>query len=408
MYRYSQYGRRIIYPNVSPAPLASSVSDCNELGKSRKDRYSFRNYVNDIFIETGAPITNTNLDTILSPTTFEIDGFKTYNKYIKMFLNIRFIKDALYAYCIYDAKMYSPNFLDGIRINGLKPTFIHFDLSEHESYKYSLSMHVTNPLWLKLTTLKLELRNDYVPCLCNVVTVNKIVTKKHFDLILMSTVCIEKPYQDDFALIPQFVKYYSEVIGIQHFYLYYNGSLDDVHLPQLENVTYIEWNYPYNAKTTENGCFIHCSQIGSVNDLLSWAKQFSKYIMFVDLDEFVYWNNSIPLIQYILNQNYKCYGMRNVFTALKNSSTTVSYNENWIKMLLNNDFEVIPTICEFQFRSKCIVRTDIKLMGVHKIVDPIYTDILEETLIFDPDICGFHHIYNFSERTRFSGLELSW
>ena len=186
-------------------------------------------------------------------------------------------------------------------------------------------------------------------------------------------------FKDDYRLIPGYVRYYKE-LGVEHFFMYYNKRMGSDPLPDLPDVTYIEWDYPYY-----NQEYGHWAQITAINDFLYWAKHFADYVLFNDLDEFI----QVPLD---LTGDKLCYGFTNRFVTLDDPSQTGDIKNKKIKLFdWSNDF---PR------KSKCIVSTrQVVTMGVHQPNIPRYNE--ENTKILGE----FFHVSNFEDRTRVTGLE---
>ena len=75
----------------------------------------------------------------------------------------------------------------------------------------------------------------------NIVLQNKKVKKNFLTLTTL--------FKNDYNLFTLFYKYYKNQ-GIEHFYLYYNGLINNkiVELLNYKDVTLIEWNYEYIVK----------------------------------------------------------------------------------------------------------------------------------------------------------------
>ena len=84
--------------------------------------------------------------------------------------------------------------------------------------------------------------------------------------------------------------------GVEHFYMYYNGELNDdiKNILNKPNVTLHEWNYSYWSRFKGR---LHFAQMGQIQHALyKYGKDSSEYMIFCDLDEFLYLKENITLI----------------------------------------------------------------------------------------------------------------
>lgn len=202
-------------------------------------------------------------------------------------------------------------------------------------------------------------------------------------------------FKDDEKLIPSYIEYYTQM-GIEHFYLYYNGSLKEKigMLPKYNNVTYLQWNHPYIFDKK------YFAQIGAIHDFLYWAKHFAKYALFNDLDEYIFWaNKETPFKDFILENDKSYYGFCNCFVYLKNKQYEIEPTKDTYKLITDNRFEKTNMIYEYGKRSKCVIKTDdIESMGVHFIISPEKID----NIIFKFHEAGIYHVCNFVNRSNVS------
>jgi hypothetical protein len=176
-------------------------------------------------------------------------------------------------------------------------------------------------------------------------------------------------FKDDVKLIPAYLKYYSE-LGVEHFYFYYNGpDIQTMNFPVYDNVTYIEWKYPYAL----------FAQHGAINDFLFWSKHMSEYVLYNDLDEFIYWKyNDNTLLEFIDSTKYLCYTFRNWFTALKNRRYKIEPDITNYDMIKNEQFELYSQFSDINHRCKCIVSTKIIAMSVHAVKTPTKEEMKDQ------------------------------
>jgi len=260
-------------------------------------------------------------------------------------------------------------FIDDACINGQRAEHIRLD-SQTEDSDYSMThiFRTSNDSWEIL---------DEIPVFFNTTpcgTIKKDKVKRH-RLVAMTL------FKEDYKLIPAYVKYYTE-LGVEHFFLYYNKTFGSDPLPNIDNVTYIQWNYPYY-----NGKGAHCAQITSINNFLYWAKHFADYVLFNDMDEFI----QVPLDL----GDKLCYGFINRFIVLDNPEQC----EETCERIKNKNYKKLDWTNEYPRRSKCIVSTQIYAMGVHCPNIPRSTP--ENTTILGE----FHHVTNFACRSPVENID---
>ena len=98
-------------------------------------------------------------------------------------------------------------------------------------------------------------------------------------------------YDDSVTHLPLFFKHH-QTIGVDKFFMYYNGPLSLVidSLPKLAGVEYIEWNYPYYV-VNESGQVLATTQAACLNTYMRKYGVFSDYNIFIDVDEYVLCKN---------------------------------------------------------------------------------------------------------------------
>ena len=171
---------------------------------------------------------------------------------------------------------------------------------------------------------------------------------------LINELSLTTLFKDDYNLITIFYNYYIKQ-GVTNFYLYYNGKLsNDIILKyNLPGVTLIEWNYPYWIKNYFSN---HYAQMGQMHHaLFKFGKDLNKYMIFCDLDEYLYIPN-IKLIDYIKNNdNIDIFGFNNLWCDVEQ-----------IDINIPNNINCSDEILKFKDRSKCIYNTEIvNTIGIH-------------------------------------------
>ena len=213
-------------------------------------------------------------------------------------------------------------------------------------------------------------------------------------------------FKNDYKLLPEFVSFYS-ALGVEKFYLYYNGPLGGVDWGFLQtsdeikdaDIVLVEWNIDYwwtlsaptGLKTYDEQGFQHHAQTMAINHNLHCAKGHSEYSFFVDLDEYVYTPKSIL-------ERYCQTGASIVFqcwwTALDGAE-----RESYSLSADNTEIRVLPNGAG-NHSTKCLVKiADVNVMGVHV----PYQHNAKRILFLD----GFFHIRRIQDHEREKFLRLS-
>jgi FkbM family methyltransferase len=194
-------------------------------------------------------------------------------------------------------------------------------------------------------------------------------------------------FKDDINLIEPYVRHHRK-LGVEHFYLYYNGVEPLAKLPVFVDVTYMPWPHVYRF----NG--LHVAQLGAMTDMLAMAKHVAEYVLFSDLDEYLIWRpRHLSLCDFIaLNDGFKVYAFLNDFILLENPKRIgLQIDEGRYKKTLQ---------MEFGKRSKCIVNASlINVMGVHKPMKDVGED---EICVLAAPMCELLHICNLQGRQNVS------
>lgn len=101
-------------------------------------------------------------------------------------------------------------------------------------------------------------------------------------------------FQDDAPYLKEWIDYHRK-IGVEHFWLYNNNSVDnfrEVLNPYIEEgtVTLIEWPSVYAENEFVHFCFT--VQVEAYNDAIARAKNVSKWLALIDTDEFI-----VPMVE---------------------------------------------------------------------------------------------------------------
>jgi hypothetical protein len=142
--------------------------------------------------------------------------------------------------------------------------------------------------------------------------IKKIFILNHIQSILSNNIVHTTLFKDDFQLIPLFYNYYKK-LGIQHFYFYYNGILNDYiknfikNISDNNDITLIQWNFQY--WNNKDCYYIHHAQLGQMNhSLYYFGKNNHQFILFNDLDEFIDLKNKVfkDIIENNLHYQFQC------------------------------------------------------------------------------------------------------
>lgn len=199
-------------------------------------------------------------------------------------------------------------------------------------------------------------------------------------------------FKYDYKVFETTYNYYIKQ-GVEHFYLYYNGIIDDEiqnHFEGYNNITLIEWNYPYRMGMS------HYAQSGQINSALyKYGKNNSKYMIFCDFDEYLYIDDNTNIKQYLMNTNLDLIGFRNRWSLTEN---------NIIPKHLES-FNVCKRLIPYKERSKNIYKTsEFKFLGVHSPAFPLYENVISKNV----DMEMFHFYFWSGSRKKFHKEEEHW
>lgn len=184
-------------------------------------------------------------------------------------------------------------------------------------------------------------------------------------------------FKDDYLLFTKYYEYY-KALGVNRFYMYYNGIVtpEIAAIFDKPDVILVEWNYTYRCHHN-NKYFAPIAQIMQMNAALyKYGKPECEYMAFCDLDEYMYIpsdtttstnntsTNTQPTTMLITklddekqNKNINIFAFNNIFCT----------NESipWPIILSN---VTLDTRIQYNYpiRSKCIYRTaNVYLLDVH-------------------------------------------
>ena len=164
-------------------------------------------------------------------------------------------------------------------------------------------------------------------------------------------------FKNDYNLFPIFYDFYVKQ-GVDHFYMYYNGIINDKikNIFNYKNVTLIQWDFRYWNKNCK---YVHHAQMGQIHDALyKFGKNNYNYMIFCDLDEYLYVKDKN--IKSFIKENPKIdiFGFRNKWADTLNGDTPINK--------LPNTILVNKKTSEYRSRSKNIYKiNNIHLLGIH-------------------------------------------
>jgi hypothetical protein len=174
------------------------------------------------------------------------------------------------------------------------------------------------------------------------------------------TLTLTTLFKNDYKLMKIFYHYYKS-LGVEHFFMYYNGKLTpDIieHYSQLD-VTLIEWDFIY---WNNNSCYSrHYAQMGQMHDALyRYGKNNSEYMIFCDLDEYMYLPNNRKLIDLVKERPIDSYYFNNVWA---NSIDDKIPDKMPDRFFIKRD---LSTPSKEWGRHKCIHKVEaVNYLGIH-------------------------------------------
>lgn len=264
--------------------------------------------------------------------------------------------------------------IDEIYINGNKPKSITSITKERHNDSYNDLVVIEDDI--ETEDVKLIINNRM-----KTIKMEKLEVNTKYDIVAMTM------FKDDVALIEGWVKYHKN-LGVERFFLYYNGDKPIETLPVFEEVTYIQWPYPYHVDQR------HYAQFGAMTDMIYQARQFTKYVLFSDLDEYISWRpKHINFKDFIMKNNFAVYGFLNNFVTVDEPAMDI------MTQIITNKFAKTYEM-PYGTRSKNIVDIH-KLdgMGVHK---PLDNTLDNDMCVIASRTCELLHVCNVKDRRNIS------
>ena len=236
-------------------------------------------------------------------------------------------------------------------------------------------------------------------------------------------ICAHTLFKSDYDLLINYITHHKS-LGIKNYILYYNDKLNKLQndaksiLEYLNNddqinVTFIEWDYKYwtgidetwKSYTDINIC--HCAQITAINDMLYKSKYMFDYVLFSDLDEYLYLekdindllNNNVDVDCFIIYMYWSKYiSEHNIDELISITDFTDYFNINNFNKYKTD----IPDVREHINRSKIIVKTSNNFINnIHKPYFDISINNKDITLKLNTIyIDGIYQIANLKDKYR--------
>jgi hypothetical protein len=182
----------------------------------------------------------------------------------------------------------------------------------------------------------------------------------------LTTLC-----KNDFPLIQPFINYYIEQ-GVERFYIYYNGiitseiqekitQISEKYTIPLNKIVFIEWNFDYWNKNSLGTA--HHAQLGQMHHAIYFfGKNYSKYMTFCDLDEYLYVKKGTMKTLIQENPNTDTFAFHNLWAHDKPENTMNDVIEREFK----KTFYCSNVIAKYGWRSKCIHKvSSIQTINIH-------------------------------------------
>jgi Glycosyltransferase family 92 len=172
-------------------------------------------------------------------------------------------------------------------------------------------------------------------------------------------------FHNEESILKEWIEFH-KIQGVKHFYLYDHFSSDgslDILKPYVDNgeVTLRSWHKPFRHSSEEGTDPVwETIQIAAYNDCINTYRYDSKWIAFLDLDEFCYCKNLKPLTAFL--KNFEGYGGVVVNWHLFGSSKlaeipigkTLIESLTSCAVLSENRNCIIKSIVQPKYAEKCI------------------------------------------------------
>lgn len=205
-------------------------------------------------------------------------------------------------------------------------------------------------------------------------------------------------FKDDREYLIEWIEYH-RLLGVEHFYLYENYAKIQERTRRLlmsylakDIVTLISWGYPYNHPPIDDNQDWRYTQRAAINHSLYKYGEANKWMLFIDLDEYVYptglQNTSLlPLLEkYTKDDTIAALEMKMIWFGNSNHSNCFKMpNELTIKVFQRRATDLTVK------RNKCFVRPEyIDIISVHY---PTRIKEGKQILEVSHDVLRINHYY---------------
>jgi hypothetical protein len=181
-----------------------------------------------------------------------------------------------------------------------------------------------------------------------------------------NNISITTLFKNDYNLISIFYDYYRKQ-GVTNFYMYYNGKLtDDIKTKyNLPGITLVEWDFRY---WVHGGKFSdHHAQPGQMHHALyRYCKDFDEYLIFCDLDEYLYIPNTTLSEYFKSNPTIDMFGFKNVWADTLDETIPTEFPS---KVSISSELFTIGYRSKFAYRVDSISTVYIHIPSLPHIKD---------------------------------------
>jgi len=279
----------------------------------------------------------------------------------------------------------TPWFIDDINIHVNDRKILNREVYDNDNFESSFSI-----------ILELDMVVDNIILFINYQNKKQFKVNLEQSTIPHNNISAMTLFKDDYELLRRYIKYYYNM-GVEVFILYYNGTLTNELIKYVDNIHYnnikiylIEWDYKYwwQYLTYKQ----HHAQTMAINDALHILKNYSKYLLYNDLDEYFIlspYNNFNTLI--LNNSEIDIFIFKNKFCKM--GIDLIPYSEFDTKFDLTNIIE--GNYWENKREKNLIKLENINVMGVHSCYETF-----SDKIIHQMGFSYFYHIINFREKYR--------
>ena len=236
----------------------------------------------------------------------------------------------------------------------------------------------------------------------------KGITKKcvvrRYDHLRNDKLVMMTLFKDDHYLLSAWIEYYKR-LGVQHFYMYYNGSMNDrnkINMAKYDPklVTFIEWNYQYwldkssyrvvDPKLQNN---YHHAQTMAIHSAIYRYRYATTWMGLFDLDEYIFVDNDIGLIELV--DRYDPSGISELYMLNSWATVDIAYKPLKLSELTKSTITYDRRLLTYPEQAKNIINPrNVYNFGIHQshIRRP-------DTKVINTNHF-FFHFYKFSPKNR--------